>query len=72
MADSPQDFRARRMQERARRIAQRAVAAGGLQKLQATAMVSLDAICAPGPQWKAPEPPLESPGGVQLISVPEE
>lgn len=57
------DFRERKRQERVERIAKRAVAAGGLAKLnQATQMVNMDAVHAPGQgAWLAPEPPAQSP-----------
>lgn len=57
------DFRERKQQERVTRIARRAIAAGGLQKLNSAAgRVNLDTYCAaPQPKWVASEPPVASP-----------
>ena len=55
--DSPQDFRERKMQERARKIAGRIVSSGGVGKM---AFPPLDAMAAPGGQaWVVPEPSRE-------------
>lgn len=55
MADNPSDFRERKMQERAKKIATRIHSAGGVQNMSFPPM---DAVCAPGTGggWRVPEP----------------
>lgn len=68
------DFRERKMNERARRIAGRIRAAGGMKAANAAAArTPLDLMVAPGGgQWRAPEPPLESPGIGAIVQADEE